>query len=396
MHPEKALLLTTMTLGVGLAAAFVHASELAERVNQLETHALETPGRIAGLERRAEELEGELRRAEAAVEDLSHSAARQREVASGLRALQAGLEEAVCRIEEQRAEVLRFTALEEQIGPQALERRFAQFGASVEQRWMELGQLAANAERLAESAREGLEIVERELEHDPDGMWNHLLGPTVQVSGSETVGTGVLVASTRDAGDVLVLTAWHVIRDLFEAEASAAIEVPVAVYAREGGPRHETARLLEHDAALDVALLRLEVGAQATATARLAPRARLKGVRVFDRVYAVGCPLGNDPIPTFGEIADVRHVIDGQGYWMVSAPTYIGNSGGGIFDAGSHELLALFTKIYTHGTVRPAVVTHMGLATPLSAVYDWLDRVGYGSLEPGRAAQPQTAAATNK
>jgi hypothetical protein len=69
---------------------------------------------------------------------------------------------------------------------------------------------------------------------------------------------------------------------------------------------------------------------------------------------------------------------------MISAPTYIGNSGGGIFDAESHELLALFTKIYTHGTVRPMVVPHMGLATPLIAVYDWLDRVGYAALEPSR------------
>ncbi len=72
--------------------------------------------------------------------------------------------------------------------------------------------------------------------------------------------------------------------------------------------------------------------------------------------------------------------------YPLSAPTYIGNSGGGIFDAETHELLALFTKIYTHGTVRPMVVPHMGLATPLAAVYDWLDKVGYAALEPSNGA----------
>jgi hypothetical protein len=110
-------------------------------------------------------------------------------------------------------------------------------------------------------------------------------------------------------------------------------------------------------------------------------------------VYAVGCPLGNDPIPTFGEIADTHHVVDGGHYWMISAPTYIGNSGGGVFDADTHELLGIFTKIYTHGTLRPTVVPHMGLATPLPLVYDWLEQVGYAQLEPLNESGPKAAAA---
>jgi hypothetical protein len=68
---------------------------------------------------------------------------------------------------------------------------------------------------------------------------------------------------------------------------------------------------------------------------------------------------------------------------MISAPTYIGNSGGGIFDAQTHELLGIFSKIYTHGNLRPTVVPHMGLVTPLITVYDWLERTGHGDLVPG-------------
>ena len=63
-----------------------------------------------------------------------------------------------------------------------------------------------------------------------------------------------------------------------------------------------------------------------------------------------------------------------------NAPTYIGNSGGGIFDAESHELLGIFSKIYTHGNLRPTVVPHMGLVTPLQDIYAWCEEIGCGVL----------------
>ena len=58
---------------------------------------------------------------------------------------------------------------------------------------------------------------------------------------------------------------------------------------------------------------------------------------------------------------------------MINAPTYIGNSGGGIYTAGSNELIGIFSKIYTHGAIRPTVIPHMGLVTPLEEFYDWID-----------------------
>jgi hypothetical protein len=42
------------------------------------------------------------------------------------------------------------------------------------------------------------------------------------------------------------------------------------------------------------------------------------------------------------------------------------------------------------------VIPHMGLATPLPAVYDWLDQVGFARLEPVAASQPETAAAAKR
>jgi hypothetical protein len=67
---------------------------------------------------------------------------------------------------------------------------------------------------------------------------------------------------------------------------------------------------------------------------------------------------------------------------MINAPTYYGNSGGGIFNGETHELIAVFSKIYTHGSTRPIVIPHMGLAVPMTLVYPWLDENKYGYLAP--------------
>lgn len=376
--------------GATLALGAAHVADLRDRLIAIEARPVAEPVRVADLERRVDALTASLADSLARIADLTRAAARAHEVESGVVELERGLRDTACRLDEQRTWVARLQQLEDEAGPRAIEERIADFAASVDARWREVGDLAKRAEQIAGTARDGVEGVEREIAHDPERLWQDLLAPTVQVSGEETVGTGVLLAtdSTFAAGEpgTYVLTAWHVVRDLYTQPEGAMPEIPVTVYRPErGASQAETAYLVDHDADLDVALLRLRTTSRTLPGARLAPRERLESVRVFDRIYAVGCPLGNDPIPTYGEVADVNHVVDGQGYWMVSAPTYIGNSGGGIFDAETHELLALFTKIYTHGTVRPMVVPHMGLATPLSVVYDWLDKIGYAALEPQRA-----------
>jgi len=69
--------------------------------------------------------------------------------------------------------------------------------------------------------------------------------------------------------------------------------------------------------------------------------------------------------------------VDGTRYLMVNAPTYIGNSGGAIYDGITHELIGVFAKIYNHGSARPMIVPHMGLVVPLDGVYTWLADEGY-------------------
>ena len=234
---------------------------------------------------------------------------------------------------------------------------------------------------------------------DVDRMWHELVGPVVQIAGEVTVGSGVLPESQPQEDGTWrthLLTSWHVVRDIYGSTENVDEPVAVKLYLDNGKTVYEDASMVEYEVGIDIALLQVVTGAPILNGARIASRERLENIQVFDAVYAVGCPLGNDPIPTAGEIADVRHRIDGERYWMISAPTYIGNSGGGIFDAETHELLGIFSKIYTHGGVRSTIVPHMGLVTPLQTVYDWLDSVEYAQLGvpdaesgmPGVGVQP--------
>lgn len=279
--------------------------------------------------------------------------------------------------------------------PEALNANLRSLGEELSERWDAVFTMATSAAELAGESQVRLAEIDRELRTDRDhlAMWSSLLGPIVQLAGQDSVGSGVLfrgpAGSDSDERVDYVLTAWHVVRDIQGGPDDRAMPVPVSIYRREREIRSEAATLLEFDAKIDIALLRLDTKDLTDNTARLGRPSRLASLRIFDRVYAVGCPLGNDPIPTLGQVAATQHEVDGQTYLMINAPTYVGNSGGGIFDADTHELLGIFSKVYTHGSLRPTIVTHMGLVTPLDVVYDWMANTSYAFLAPSplQAAQ---------
>jgi len=245
-------------------------------------------------------------------------------------------------------------------------------------RWNGLVRALEATTQVALETRDELGRVRTHIAADHDVQWQAMVAPTVQLAGDTTVGSGVLLPSRPiedepGAYTTLLVTAYHVVRDIRADSLDADAPVPVFVRGPDGEKREYEARLLDHDVDLDAALLALETTHAFEVGALLPTRARLRAARVFDPVVAVGCPLGNDPIPTRGQLTDLHHVVGDDRFWMISAPTYIGNSGGGIYSSASHELLGVFTKIYTHGAIRPTVIPHMGLVTPLDAFYDWID-----------------------
>lgn len=212
---------------------------------------------------------------------------------------------------------------------------------------------------------------------DKAELTRQMLLPTVQLNGDDTVGSGTIVFSgpnKKHSGrnETYVLTAYHVVRNIIADTPKAKKDgFDVTVYL-PGGNLIVKGRMVASAPKIDAALVRLDTDRLLPNVANVLPRDETNQVRVWDPVCAVGCPLGNDPVPSKGEVSSLSNELNGANYWMVNAPTYFGNSGGGIYRADTRQLIGVFSKIYTHGKGQPIVVPHMGLCTPMDLVYEWL------------------------
>lgn len=215
-----------------------------------------------------------------------------------------------------------------------------------------------------------------------------VLGPVFQLSGGEAVGSAVLIQRVEDGKDshYLALSCYHVVRDILEGredlEDYREASFRAVFTGLDAEERAYPVQMIEWDVDSDLALLRVDSLADLGPVATIAPLSRMAEIGVFREIYTVGCPLGTAAQATRGMITRETWEVSGEPYWMVSSPAYFGNSGGGVFHAETLELVGIFAKIYTHGSYRPQVITHMGLAVPLDRLHSWLSEVGYASVLP--------------
>ena len=228
--------------------------------------------------------------------------------------------------------------------------------------------------------RDDLANLQGRVRQDSSTLSKELLAPAVQLSGNDTVGSGTIIYSGQNPAtkktETYVITSYHVIRNIFADTPQAKQEgIDVTIYgAHNGKDRREVkADMLNYDSRIDAAILLIRGEEKFETVARVISQDRANEIEVWDPVYAVGCPLGNDPIPTRGEVSSLNNKLNGANYWMINAPTYFGNSGGGVFAADTRELCGIFSKIYTHGRGNAVVVPHMGLFTPMPLIYEWLE-----------------------
>lgn len=231
------------------------------------------------------------------------------------------------------------------------------------------------ASRLSET-QVAIATLASQIYRDPSQLTRSMLLPTVQLNGDDTVGSGTIVFSGENpktkAVETYVLTAYHVVRNILADTPKAAQDgFDVTVYL-PGDKLVVKGRMVASKPTIDAALVRLATDRRLPFVANVLPRGQGAEVKVWDPVCAVGCPLGNDPVPSNGEVSSLHNELNGANYWMINAPTYFGNSGGGIYLGDTHQLIGVFSKIYTHGKGAPVVVPHMGLFTPIEQVYEWL------------------------
>jgi len=219
---------------------------------------------------------------------------------------------------------------------------------------------------------------------DSNQLTRSMLLPTVQLNGDDTVGSGTLVFSGRnpknDQVESYVLTSFHVVRNILADTPKAQADgFEVTIYL-PGEKVTLKGRMIANSTKIDAALVKLDGNREFPHVANIFPRSCDRPIKVWDAVCAVGCPLGNDPVPSHGEVSSLVNELNGSNYWMINAPTYFGNSGGGVYLASTRQLIGVFSKIYTHGKGNPVVVPHMGLCTPICSIYDWLHEEGLDHL----------------
>jgi hypothetical protein len=171
-------------------------------------------------------------------------------------------------------------------------------------------------------------------------MKRKMVHPTVLLKGNGTVGSGVIVYSEPMPGAAegavrpyatFVITAYHVVMEVLGGQTDVGRVEEIQVSQGEDPTFVEvfSGLLVLCDRARDVALLKLNTSRKFEDVADLTPRDELNRVDIFARAYAVGCPLGNRPLPTIGEVSSKSKIVADQVFWMLSAPTFFGNSGGG-------------------------------------------------------------------
>lgn len=116
--------------------------------------------------------------------------------------------------------------------------------------------------------------------------------------------------------------------------------------------------------------------------ANLFPITDIDNVHIFDDVHAVGASLGHPPISSAGIITYMDDEIDHFKYWMSSAQTIYGNSGGSCYrwspTRKTHEYIGIPSRI----SVQPSgfssdAITHMGYFIPIDRVYSLLEENDY-------------------
>tara|TARA_B100000575_G_C23088442_1_gene627409 strand:- start:436 stop:1260 length:825 start_codon:yes stop_codon:yes gene_type:complete len=229
--------------------------------------------------------------------------------------------------------------------------------------------------------------------------------PTVRVRTKKAGGSGTVVYSKKHGEEVhtYVITNHHVIADSVKIEkkwdsvlkrktdkekldtvfveffrynnyshtvGSFAVEADIVAYSEvEGGQ--------------DWALLRVrDKENTADWVANLFPLDDLDNVHIFDETYAVGASLGHPPVASNGMITYMDDEIDSYKYWMSSAPTIFGNSGGAVYRWSDSRKQYEYIGVPSRISIQPMgfsadAITHMGYFIPIERVYKLLEENDY-------------------
>lgn len=213
--------------------------------------------------------------------------------------------------------------------------------------------------------------------------------PCVRVRTAKAGGSGTIIYSV--GGSTYVLTNHHVVADSIKIEKKWStllkreiktdsfdvVDAHLFSYRYESraiGGQTIQSDIAAYDPEEDLALLRLRSSDPINSVAALYPRGKEIALRVGMEVIAAGAGMGYAPVQTEGILSQFGQEIDRREYWLNTAPSIFGNSGGALFLKDTFELIGVPSRITvaSYGFSADAI-THLGFAIPITRIYGFLE-----------------------
>ena len=224
-----------------------------------------------------------------------------------------------------------------------------------------------------------------------------MLYPTVRVRTDQAGGSGTVIYSKLLPGEekkyeTYVLTNCHVISSNIKVEKKWSTllkrEVKTDILSEcsveffnfeygswESGQSTYRSEIMSYDKDMDLALLRLKTERKIDHVATLFPKGQHKErLRMFMKLYAVGCGLGHPPLATQGNLTGFNDIIDNYPYFLSSAATIFGNSGGAVFLDETYEFIGVPSRVAVSiSGFSSDAITHLSYFIPIMSIYKFIE-----------------------
>jgi len=223
-----------------------------------------------------------------------------------------------------------------------------------------------------------------------------MIYPTVRVRTAKAGGSGLIVYSkpipdNNGKYETYVMTCHHVVESAIkkvkkkhpfadrtiETEVRELVQVEIFEYEEMStitGASAYNAEIMAWDQQYDLALLKLKTSKPFKYVAKLYPKGKSDEIKIGMGSCSCGCSLGHEPILNKGILMGKHDIIENEEYWLSTANTIFGNSGGSDFMDETHEYIGVTARIsgYQLG-FSVDIITWMGFIIPIETIYKFWD-----------------------
>lgn len=215
-----------------------------------------------------------------------------------------------------------------------------------------------------------------------------------RVRAGDAAGSGTVLYSTKNKdgtcstfiltnehvvdGAIKIEKKWHpVLKRNIEQEVTSTVEVDFFSYRWEQrvvGAQGIQADIVAWDKEEDLALLKLRSDDPAKSVAKMYPKGAETKLRIGMPTLVIGAAMGEPPVLTSGRLSRYGQEIENREYWLQTAPTIFGNSGGAAFLENTEEFIGVPARIAVVMLGFSAdAITHLSYIIPITRVYKFLD-----------------------